>query len=92
MSDDLTARLTARLDLRRHVLVLTRRWKVNDIVYNVDFASIALTAQAETLVQRAMEADLEGSDCWLLAAGTEFSDPAFKGPKRPSERMPYIDL
>jgi hypothetical protein len=88
---EIQVNLKAELDQKTHVLHLYRRWKTQSgQIYETIFAKIALTAQAETLVNRAMEAGLEDGDCdcWLLAAGTEFSDPAFKQEKN----KPYITL
>lgn len=65
------------LDEKDHVLHLYRPTKFADLV----LAKIALDAQAETLVKRAIQgtgpSELSDADCWLLATGTEFTDPAF---------------
>lgn len=70
-------KLIPELDGTNHVLILRRVTKVGE----TEFARIKLTAQAQALVKRAMEAEPGyDADCWLRAVGTEFSDPCFSSP------------
>lgn len=83
--------LIAELDEHTHVLNLRRRCKVGERIVETVFSNIALTAQAEALLKRAIAAGASDSDCWLLATGTECTDSAFRQVKR-SQYKPYINL
>lgn len=72
-------RLTIELDETKHIARLIRIVKINGQTHQTDFATIALSAQAESLLKRAINAEPGyDCDCWLRATGTEFSDEIFQ--------------